>query len=270
MGKEVKIKTHQGIFKDVLCIAKEETFEVITQIIDEFIDVFPGEYIHIGGDETPADRWKECPECQKYMKEHGITDYAEYQTCFTNRIIDYLEKKNRHAIVWNEATMGGNLDKRATVQYWKEAPESTVKFLNEGGKAFLSPFSYFYLDYDYSITPLNRVYSMKPELPGLTEKGKKNIIGIEAPVWTEYIDNINRLEELVFPRIIAVSKIALGKADKPYKDFLNDAKTLRKQLDTYCFCNEKDWTKPRTAFVWGWLKFVKDHYTLDYIKEQIL
>lgn len=269
-GKIVKIKTHQGIFKDVLCIAKEETFEIITAILDEFLEVFPGEYIHIGGDETPAAHWKNCPECQKYMKEHGITDYAEYQTCFTNRIIDYLEKKGRHAIVWNEATKGGNLDKRATVQYWKEAPESTVKFLNEGGKAFLSPFSYFYLDYDYSITPLNRVYSMKPELPGLTEKGKKNIIGIETPVWTEYIDNINRLEELVFPRIIAVSKIALGKADKPYKDFLNDAKTLRKQLDTYCFCNEKDWTKPRTAFVWGWLKFVKDHYTLDYIKEQIL
>ena len=270
MGKEVKIKTHQGIFKDVLCIAKEETFEVITQIIDEFIDVFPGEYIHIGGDETPADRWKECPECQKYMKEHGITDYAEYQTCFTNRIIDYLEKKNRHAIVWNEATMGGNLDKRAIVQYWKESPKSTVKFLNEGGKAFLSPFSYCYLDYDYNITPLNRVYSLKADLPGLTEAGKKNIIGIEAPVWTEYIDNPETLEQLLFPRLIAVSKVALGENNKPYKEFLNDVYTFRKKFDGYSFCNENEWTKPRAALVYGWLKFVKDRYSLNFIKEQLL
>ncbi len=267
--KQVKIKTHQGIFKDVLCLAKERTYETVTKILDEFLEVFPGEYIHIGGDEAPSKHWKECPECRKYMKEHGIDSYAEYQNCFMNRIIDYLESKGRHAIVWNEATKGSNLDKRATVQYWKESPKTTVNFLNEGGKAIFSPFSFCYLDYDYSITPLNRVYSLKADLPGLTDEGRKNIIGIEGTVWTEYIDNDNTLEQLVFPRIIAISKIALGENDKPYKKFLNDVNAIKQKLVGYSFCDEKEWTKPRTAYVSGWLRFVRDHYTLDYIKEQL-
>lgn len=268
-GEKVKIKTHQGIFKDVLCLAKEETFEVVTSILDEFLEVFHGEYIHIGGDEAPSSHWKECPECQKYMKEHGITDYAEYQNCFMNRIIGYLESKGRHAIVWNDSAKGGNLDKRAVIQYWKESPKASVEFINGGGKAILSPFSYFYLDYDYNITPLNRVYSMKTDLPGLSDEGRKNILGIEAPVWTEYIDNNETLEQLVFPRLIAVSKVALGESNKPYKYFLNDINTLKEKLVCCSFCDKKEWTKPRAAFVYGWLKFVKDHYTLDYIKEQL-
>lgn len=269
-GKDVKIKTHQGIFKDVLCLAKEETFNVITGIIDEFLEVFPGEYFHIGGDEAPHEHWKNCPECQRYMKEHGIESYAEYQNIFMNRIIDYLESKGRHCIVWNEAANGANLDKRAVVQYWKENPKPTVKFINEGGKAILSPFSYCYFDYDYNITPLNRTYSLKPYLNGLTEEGRKNIIGIEGTVWTEYITENEQLEKLVFPRLIAVSKIALGESNKPYKDFVKDVHGISKELNGIAFCDEKSWAKPRTAFVYGWLKFVKDHYTKEFIKEQLL
>lgn len=268
-GKDVKIKTHQGIFKDVLCIAKEETYNIVTAIIDEFLEVFPGEYFHIGGDETPSDRWESCPECRKYMKEHGIENYSEYQNCFMNRIIDYLESKNRHCIVWNDSAKGGNLDKRAVVQYWKESPKPTVRFLNEGGKAVLSPFSYCYFDYDYNITPLNRTYSLKADLHGLTDEGKKNIIGVEGTVWTEYITDDVQLEKLVFPRIIAVSKLALGENGKPYKEFLNDVHEIRKQLDHISFCDEKQWTKPRIFMPCGWLKYTKEHITANFIKELI-
>ena len=269
MGEEVKIKTHQGIFKDVLCLAKEKTYEVVIRIIDEFLEVFPGEYIHIGGDETPADHWKTCPACQEYMKKLGVKSYAEYQNCFMNRIIDYLESKGRHCIVWNEASRGANLDKRAVIQYWKENLKESIRFINEGGKAILSPFSYFYLDYDYSITPLNRVYSLSPDLKGLTEDGKKNIIGVEAALWCEYISDNQRLEELVFPRLIAVSKVALGENDKPYREFLEEIPDIRKKLKGFSFADEKSWTKPRISMPIGWLKFVKDRYTKDFIKEQL-
>lgn len=268
-GESVKIKTHQGIFKDVLCLAKEETFEIITRIIDEFLEIFPGEYFHIGGDETPSAHWKECPECQKKMKALGVETYAEYQNCFMNKIIGYLESKNRHAIVWNDAAKGGNLDKRAIIQYWKETPAPSVKFLNEGGKAILSPFTYYYFDYDYHTTPLNRVYSLDTNLKGLTEEGKKNIIGLEATVWTEYISDSKRFEEFVFPRIIAVSKAAHGENNKPYKEFLDDVRSLRDKLGNYAFCDEKLWTKPRISTIYGWLKFVKERYSADYIKEQL-
>lgn len=268
-GEEVKIKTHQGIFKDVLCLAKDESFNMVTDILDEFLEIFPYEYIHIGGDEAPSDHWKACPDCQRLMRESGAKTYSEYQNIFMNKVINHLESRGRHAIVWNEAAKGENLDKRALVQYWKEDSKPTVKFLNDGGRAILSPFSYCYLDYDYSITPLNRVYSLKPTLPGLTDKGSKNIIGIECPIWTEYIDNNHRLEELLFPRIIAVSQIALGKGNMPYPLFLSYVKAMREELKGIAFAPEKDWTKTRLSMPVGWLKFAKDHYTKDFIKEQI-
>ncbi|MBO5896142.1 MAG: family 20 glycosylhydrolase [Clostridia bacterium] len=268
-GEGVKIKTHQGIFKDVLCLAKDEVFDFVIDILDELLEVFPGEYIHIGGDEAPSDHWKSCPECQALMKELSITDYAEYQTHFMNRVINYLEGKGKHAIVWNEAAKGKSLDKRAIVQYWKESPRDTVRFLNDGGKAILSPFSYCYFDYDYNITPLNRVYSLKPDLPGLSDAGKKNIIGFEATMWTEYVSDNERLEKLIFPRIIALSRVAAGKANKPYNEFLKEVGDYQKQFGSIAFADEKLWTKPRLAMPLGWLKFVKDHYTAEYIKEQL-
>ncbi len=269
-GEEVKIKTHQGIFKDVLCLAKDESFNMVADILDEFLEIFPYEYIHIGGDEAPSDHWRSCPDCQRLMRESGAKTYSEYQNIFMNKVINYLEGKGRHAIVWNEAAKGENLDKRALVQYWKEDSKPTVNFLNDGGRAILSPFSYCYFDYDYSITPLNRVYSLKSTLPGLTDKGRKNIIGIECPIWTEYIDNNHRLEELLFPRIIAISLIALGKGNMPYPLFLSHVKAVREELKGIAFAPEKDWTKTRLSMVSGWLRFAKDHYTLDFIKEQIL
>lgn len=265
-GEDVKIKTHQGIFRDVLCLAKEECFQVVTRIIDEFLEVFPGEYIHIGGDEAPSAQWKKCPDCQKLMKESGITDYAEYQNVFMNKVINYLESKNRHAIVWNEAARGKNLDKRAVIQYWKEEPKNTVRFLNEGGKAILSPFSYCYLDYDYSITPLNRTYSLKPDLPDLTPEGKKNIMGVEAEMWTEFVRDDTRLENLLFPRIIAVSKVALCENNKPYDEFVKEVKEYKKQLPHIAFCDEKLWKRPQLLTPLGWLKFAKNHYTPKFIK----
>jgi hexosaminidase len=258
-----------GVSDDVLCVGKESTMKFLEDVLSEVCELFPGEYFHIGGDETPSAHWKECPECQKLMKDLGIETYAEYQNCFMNRIIDYLESKNRHAIVWNDAASGGNLDKRAIIQYWKEKPAPSVKFLNEGGKAILSPFSYYYFDYDYYTTPLNRVYFLDTNLKGLTEEGKKNIIGLEATVWTEYISDTKRFEEFVFPRIIAVSKAAHGENNKPYKEFLEDVRSMRNELGNYTFCDEKLWTKPRISTLYGWLKFVKERYSSDYIKEQL-
>lgn len=269
LGENVSVKTRQGIFDDVLCIGKEEAYEKVISIFDEILKVFPGKYIHIGGDEAPSHHWKHCSCCQKKMKELGINSYSEYQNTFMNRIIDYLESRGRHCIVWNDSVKGNNLDKRAIVQYWKEKPASMVEYLNNGGKCIFSPFSYCYLDYDYNITPLNRIYSLEFSLRGLSEKGKKNIIGIEAPVWTEYIDDDKNLEEMLFPRLIAVSELASQKTNRNYNDFLNNVYSVRKQLKEISFADEKLWTKPRLAMPFGWLKFVKEHYTADFIKEQI-
>lgn len=266
--KTVPIKTHQGIFKDVLCPANDAVYETIYTILDEVCALFPSEYIHIGGDETPSDHWRKCPACQALMAREDLTDYHEYQNLFMNRIIDYLERKGRHAMVWNDAAKGKNLDRRAVLQYWKENDKASIDFINRGGHAILSPFSYYYLDYDYDITPLNRVYAFDPMLKGLSENGKSHILGVEAPIWTEYIDNAETMQRLLFPRAIAVAYTANGKGDMPYWEFLSECTKEITQLRALGITLEDtaQWTKSRTAMPQGWLRFVRKHYSVDYIK----
>ena len=268
-GEPVRIKTHQGIFKDVLCPAKEKTFEVVTALLDEFLDVFPGEYIHVGGDETPRASWKACPDCRRYMKEHNLRTFDEYQGDFMNRIVDHLEQKGRHAIVWNEAARGGNLDRRAVLQCWKEGERASVRFINGGGKAILSPFSRCYFDYDYAITPLNRVYETRPTLPGLTKEGQKNVLGLEACLWTEFISDEETLERLAFPRLIAAAAIAKGENGQPYEAFLEEVRRVREERPDLAFADEALWTQPRLRVVPGWLKYLRDHVSIGFLKEQI-
>ncbi len=262
--KDFKVKTHQGIFSDVLCPAKEEVYSVIFDLIDEFCEIFPGRYFHIGGDETPSRQWEDCPKCRALKYNLGLESWAEYQNHFMNRVIDYLESKGKHAIVWNDAAKGKNLDRRAVLQYWKEKDRPSIEFINGGGKAILSPFTYYYFDYDYSITPLNRTYSFNPRLRGLTDEGYGNIIGLEAPIWTEYIWDAEVMQKMLFPRIIAVSQTMKGEDKMPYREFVKYAKEKQKELGV-AFEDEKEWTKPRIASVFGWSRFVKEHYTKEYI-----
>lgn len=264
----VAIKTHQGIFKDVLCPAQETVYEVIFKLLDEICAVFPSEYIHIGGDETPADHWRHCDDCQALMRREGFTDYHAYQNRLMNKVIDYLEEKGRHAIVWNDAAKGKNLDKRAILQYWKENDKASIDFINSGGKAILSPFTYYYLDYDYDITPLNRVYAFSPWLKGLSEAGKQNILGLEAPIWTEYIKDAETMQRHLFPRAIAVAYTANGRSGLPYGDFLQEStkEVIALRAAGMAVEDVMEWTKSRTAMPKGWLRFVKEHYHFQYIK----
>ncbi len=264
---EIAIKTHQGIFKDVLCLAQEAVYETVFAILDEVCALFPYDYIHIGGDETPAAHWQQCSACQALMKEHGITDYHEYQNLFMNRVIDYLESKGRHAIVWNDAAKGKNLDRRAVIQYWKENDKASIDFINQGGRAILSPFTYYYMDYDYDITPLNRVYAFNPTLKGLSENGKSHILGIEAPIWTEYIDNAETMQRLLFPRTVAVAYTASGRGGLPYREFLSECTKEIVALRELGITLEDtaQWTKSRAAMPKGWLRFVKNNITLEFL-----
>ena len=119
---------------------------------------------------------------------------------------------------------------------------------------------------DYNITPLNRTYSLKPLLPGLTEEGKRNIIGFEATMWTEYVRDNETLEKLLFPRIIALSRVTEEKSDKPYKEFLKEICEYEKRLSKVAFADERLWTRSRLAMPLGWLKFANKNYTKSFIK----
>lgn len=269
-GKEsVEVKTHQGIFKDVICPAKKEAAETVFAIFDEICELFPGKYIHIGGDETPAKQWKECPECRKLMEELGTESFKEYQNYFMNLVISHLEEKGKTCIVWNDAAAGKNLDKRAVVQYWKENDSATFNYANLGGRLILSPFTYYYTDYDYDITPLNRTLSFNPELKQLNDKNC--VLGVEVPIWTEYIESNAHLEEMLFPRAAAVAQHAWSTKRIDYNSFIRNFESCKKLLEgmNVKIADESLWKNPRFKMPKGWLRFVHDNYSLDYIKSQL-
>ena len=266
--KEVEVKTHQGIFKDVICPAKQENIDTVLSIFDEICEIFPSKYIHIGGDETPSRQWKECPECQKLFNELGLKNWHEYQNAFMNKVIAHLADKGKTCIVWNDAARGKNLDGRTVMQYWKENDKATLEFANGGGKLILSPFTYYYTDYDYDITPLNRTLSFNPMLKGLNSKD--SILGLEVPIWTEYISENEQLEKMLFPRAIAVAQTAWG-GNVDYHHFLmkfNSCKDILEEMGI-AFGDVWLWKNKRTAMPLGWLRFVKKNYSFEYIKGQL-
>lgn len=200
----VEIKTSQGIYEDILCAGKDETFEVIFDILSDILEIFPSEYIHIGGDEAPKKRWQECPDCQKRMQKEGLKDEETLQGWFTNKIVEFLKSKGRKAIVWNESLRSGVTDRSVTVQMWMDKKKLSVDYANEGGVMINSDFFHYYCDYPYGMTPLIKTYNYNPVHRKI--KDKSTVAGVEAPIWTEYINNFEHLCYMFFPRVTAVAE----------------------------------------------------------------
>lgn len=218
-GKEVAIKTKQGVYKDILCAGSDKTFEVIFDILSDMLEIFPSEYIHIGGDEAPKKHWQECPKCQKRMKSEGLKNEEELQGWFTKRIVDFLKANGRKAIVWNESLKSGMIENDVTVQMWLDKKKLSFDFASRGGRVINSDFFAYYCDYPYALTPLNKTYNFNP-VPK-TVKNPENIIGIEVPLWTEFINNFDRLCYLAFPRFTAAAETGwTNRESKNSSDFI--------------------------------------------------
>lgn len=203
-GENVEIKTSQGIYEDVLCAGKDETFDVVFDILSDILEIFPSEYIHIGGDEAPKTRWKECPYCQERMRKEGLKDEETLQGWFTNKIVEFLKANGRKAIVWNESLKSGVVDSSVTVQMWMDKKKLSVDFANDGGRMINSDFFHYYCDYPYGMTPLNKTYNYNPVHRKIRDKN--TVAGVEAPIWTEYINNFEHLCFMLFPRVTAVAE----------------------------------------------------------------
>ena len=144
-GGPFQVQTKQGIFKDILCAGKEETFRLIFDVLEEMLAVFPSRYIHSGGDEAPKARLKACPDCQARMREEGLSSLQALQGYFMNRIISWLGDRGRAAVVWNESLRGGNLAPSAVVQMWMDKNGECARWANGGGKLIVSDFYHYYL-----------------------------------------------------------------------------------------------------------------------------
>jgi hexosaminidase len=215
--KQLEVKTRPGIYFDILCAGKESTFKFLEDVFDEIIDLFPSPYVHIGGDEAPKLRWRSCEHCQNRIKEENLKNPHELHEYFTNRIGQYIKSKGKKVIGWNEI-LGDSVDEDTIVQWWRGHPKKTRKLIERGRKFIISRFRNTYLDYNYLKNPMRNFYFEPVPFPrGKYEKG---ILGVETPLWTEWVPNIERLGWQVFPRLLAIAEVAwTDKNLKNYSDF---------------------------------------------------
>ncbi len=226
-GEAVEVKTKQGIFSDILCVGNEAAVNCLKSVLAELCELFPYPVIHIGGDEVPKKNWKHCEKCRRIMLENGLRNENELQCYFTNKMAEYLENNGKRCIVWNDCLKGGNFSDKLIIQHWMHSPDITSEAVNNGHKLILSPFTPYYADYPYGMHSLKAVYAFEPENFGkLTEEGKDNILGVESPVWTEFITSDERLEYMCFPRWFAVAET--GWSDKSNKDYIGFSKVCKK------------------------------------------
>ena len=229
-GEGYAVSEQWGVFDDVFCIGKEETFTFLEGVLDEICDIFPSEYIHIGGDEAPRTRWAECPDCQRRMKEEGLKTEAELQSYLVRRIEKYLNDKGRRIIGWDEILEGG-VSSTATVMSWR-GTKGGVEAAKLGNDVIMTPSTYFYLDYYQTkdpekyepegttyatYLPLKKCYSFNP-FDGLDKEQSKHIRGIQGNTWAEHMYVLEDVEHMVLPRIAALSEVSWSTSNRTSYD----------------------------------------------------
>lgn len=229
-----------GVFEHIYC-PKEETFTFLEDVLDEVIALFPGTYIHIGGDEAPKVHWKNCSNCQAVIKREGLKDEDELQSWFITRMEKYLNSKGKQIIGWDEILEGG-LAPNATVMSWR-GTAGAVEAAKKGNKVVMTPNSHCYFDYYQSendgeplaiggFVPLEKVYHFNPVPDGITEEEAQYITGAQGNLWTEYIKDEKHVEYMVFPRMIALSEVVwTNSKTKNYPDFVSRLLHFHKRLD---------------------------------------
>ena len=230
-GGPFEVKTYWGISKEVYCAGKEKTFKFLEDVLSEVIELFPSKYIHIGGDECPKERWENCPDCQKRIKENDLKNEHELQSYFIKRMEKFLNSKGRYIIGWDEILEGG-LAPQATVMSWR-GTEGGIEAARHGHDVIMTPTSYCYFDYyqgnpDFEpkaiggYTPLKKVYSFNPVPSVLSAKEAKHILGAQGNVWTEYIKDPDQVEYMAIPRMAALAEVVWSSQKQlEWSDFLN-------------------------------------------------
>lgn len=227
-GEQVPVATKWGVFENIYC-PSEATFTFLKDVLDEVIELFPGEYIHIGGDEAPKVQWENCELCQEIITREGLKDEHELQSWFIQQIEEYLNSKGKKMIGWDEILEGG-LAPNATVMSWRGV-EGAVEAAKQGHDVILTPTSHVYFDYYQSddpdeplaiggYLPLEKVYGFNPYPDGLTEEEYPYVLGAQGNVWTEYMPTTDQVEYMAYPRMLAMSEVVWsGPSMDPTKDY---------------------------------------------------
>lgn len=210
-----------------LCVGNDETFIFLENVLQEVIDVFPSEYIHIGGDEVDTSHWRSCPKCQKRMKLEGLKNESDLQVYLINRITDFLKVRNRKPVVWYESL--SNVSEEAIAMIWRDKDDSK-NAIKKGHNVIMAPSEFCYFDYYQGspatqpkamggYLPIEKVYSFKSELNDISSSEMKNILGVQANLWTEYISTESHADYMIWPRLLALSEIAWNNQKQQWRLF---------------------------------------------------
>jgi len=238
-GKQVQ--QAWGVYADVY-VPSDSTFKFIENVLDEVMTLFPGKYIHVGGDECPKSNWKRSAFCQQLMKEKGIKDENELQSYFVQRVEKYINSKGKTMIGWDEILEGG-LAQNAVVMSWR-GEEGGINAAKQKHNVIMTPGSYVYFDHaqskpEDSLTiggylPLQTVYNYEPIPKDLQNSDSSYIMGAQANVWTEYMTNKEKVEYMIFPRLSALSEVLWSdKTNRNWDDFTRRLPTQFKRYNLW-------------------------------------
>jgi hexosaminidase len=240
-GGPYQVGHYWGVYKDVLCVANERVYQFVEDVLTEVMDIFPSEVIHIGGDETPTDKWQQCPKCQALSAKLGaaspsgeafspLTSHlSPLQAHFTRRVFDFLTAHHRRALGWDEILDGCPQD--AMIMSWRGS-EPGAKAAALGHDVVMTPTTHCYFDYQQAedpqfepsrcggFIPVDKVYNLNPVADSLSAEAQRHILGVQANLWTEYVTNEEMAEYQALPRMSALAEVQWTQpARKDYQAF---------------------------------------------------
>jgi len=238
-GKDYQVKTTWGIFEDIYC-PSEQTFTFLENVLTEVMDLFPGKYIHIGGDEAPKAQWEESELAQQVIDREGLKNEHELQSYFITRMERFLNDKGRRIIGWDEILEGG-LAPNATVMSWRGI-EGGIEAAKQHHNVIMTPTSHVYLDYYQAepktepltiggFTSLKETYEYEPVPEELTSKEAQYILGAQGNVWTEYMNSGDKVEYMAYPRAAAIAELTWS--PKAKRNFTGFWRRLQTQFKRY-------------------------------------
>lgn len=249
-GGPYEVRTIWGVSQDVLCVGNDFTLQFVKDVLFEVADIFPSEYIHIGGDECPKVRWEKCPKCQERIKSLGLKSDAKHtkeqrlQSYMIQEAAKYLKEKGKRIIGWTEILEGG-LVPDATLMSWI-GESGGIEAAHQHHDVIMTPNTYLYFDYYQSkkvedeplaiggYLPIEKTYNYEPMPKELTEEEQQYIKGVQANLWTEYIPIFSQVQYMVLPRLGAAAEVQwTDPSKKDYKDFLRRVPHLVAVYDCY-------------------------------------
>lgn len=254
-GGPYQVGHYWGVYKDVLCVSNERVYQFVEDVLTEIMDIFPSEVIHIGGDETPTDKWLQCPRCQALQKQlpapqQAAEDFepltsklSPLQAHFTKKVFDFLTSKGRRALGWDEILDGSPQD--AMIMSWR-GTEPGAKAAETGHDVVMTPTTYCYFDYQQvkdtqfepsrcgGFIPIEKVYSLDPAPDSLSVTAREHILGAQANLWAEYMTNEAMVEYQALPRMSALSEVQWTQPErKDYEAFKERLTRLTALFELY-------------------------------------